>query len=1450
MLPLAAGSLARIDSIQQWAAAETARILHEELALEARYDLYLQPWPPRLVLTNVSIDASDGGEAFLRADEIVATPKIFSLLAGEMNLGEVHIEQPRLRVVVRNGRLHNLALKPRGSETDDHEEPPLRSLSITNAKLLLDIGAVQIRSSAIDLDLSLESGSIELFLRSGESQIDTQHGGRHDEDVLCRIELRARIDRDGKRVLIRRLNLEGSADFDPRRHTRPGCALPEGDWRRVKLNLAGIDAQIAGGTLQRITGRASGRLPVPIVHRFFDAAATTGFVTFEVDELSYMKGQALPTLRGRFGGKELGVASKYVARSLDGSISIDDDRIRIEDTTLTWGGGHAHIKRADVFPTRPGIPLAVEGLTIDHVTLEDLLDDLGGFSRAHVSWLLDDTRVARFGGTLSPLDLSGPLDARTRNFRVYDRPYDAANKRTMLAVDEARVFGQFKVTEDAVVLAGFEIVTPGARSRLQTTVSLGYEALLGINISEGSHIDLEDVSPIADIDLAGVAELSVVGGGPFNHPRLSGSVAIEGFRFAGFPVGNIAASRFQFAPLQVLFEHIQLNQGQSEIAVPSLDVNFGDGDAGVVLSARVDTRKGARCTTRCRLALIDFYRMVKLDSDPRFTAYEVGNLAGTADIHFVSGGSRDPCGNGRLRVRSQMSLADISLYQEGFDRGVADFDFVWDDIIAGSRGMYIDVHSAVLHKGRGTVMGRASIRHGGWLQADVTGSAIPLSTLTAYQRAYGMRARQSGDVRPEANLAFVGSVSGSLERIIGQFDIDMSPLRIGPSNFPASRFRVDWLPSELPPESVGRSRCGNSIPPPDEATAGRARQPRQAGRSEDLLKLSGTLFGNQISFDDLRILRQRSDIMSGDIKLTALDLGALANLVPGVAFTASPPEGSLSGTLRLGELDLDAPAKAELTLSLSEAEIARRGDVYRIAAVAKPFRMSGEQLEIPDFVVKADFKSGFSAEVLVHGRVSQLSGDPKLNIDIHLAPVNLAKIGLDVAQIKRAAGELTAGLEIGGSMARPDVTGHIDLQAGFFSLQDMPLSFDDVTVALHIKDGEIHIQRADAKIGSSGSVSLRGRASLDGLGIGGASLSLTAREVKLPLADGVKMTADAALQIDYTAQRGDEQAGPRALPNVTGQVTLASFSYTRPMRFTVDLDQLTSKKRTIVDTYDPADDNLTFDIILRSPRPLRIANNLIDMRMRVNQPGLRISGTDQRYGARGTLSIDKGSKLSLQGHRFDVRDGRVEFDNPSRIAPKLDVRAVTEYRRFASSADIDTSTTTSEGSGGNTAGSWRITMHAHGDTDAPKLRFTSEPALQQDDIVLLLQVGMTRAELDRGFASSLAQTVGLEALSAATGFDQAVRSTVPLIDEFRIGSQYSSRSGRPEPTLSVGKRLTDNVRATVTTGLSENREVRSNIEWKLRRGLSIEGLYDNVNDVSSSALGNVGADLRWRLEFD
>ena len=118
-------------------------------------------------------------------------------------------------------------------------------------------------------------------------------------------------------------------------------------------------------------------------------------------------------------------------------------------------------------------------------------------------------------------------------------------------------------------------------------------------------------------------------------------------------------------------------------------------------------------------------------------------------------------------------------------------------------------------------------------------------------------------------------------------------------------------------------------------------------------------------------------------------------------------------------------------------------------------------------------------------------------------------------------------------------------------------------------------------------------------------------------------------------------------------------------------------------------------------------------------------------------------------------------------------------------------------------------MHAHGDAENLKLDLSSEPKLSQDDIFLLLTVGLTRAELDQAQSASVGESVALEALGSLTGADTALTKAVPVIDEFRFGSSYSSRTGRTEPTVTIGKRLTERIRAFVTSGLSESREVRS-----------------------------------------
>jgi len=409
----------------------------------------------------------------------------------------------------------------------------------------------------------------------------------------------------------------------------------------------------------------------------------------------------------------------------------------------------------------------------------------------------------------------------------------------------------------------------------------------------------------------------------------------------------------------------------------------------------------------------------------------------------------------------------------------------------------------------------------------------------------------------------------------------------------------------------------------------------------------------------------------------------------------------------------------------------------------------------------------------------------------------------------------------------------------------MPI--DGIDVVVRIDERQIALERATARLGG-GSVSVVGTLPVEGFDFGTASATITARGVHLAVSDGINAAIDADLTASWNALLGKDT---RNTPRVVGDVRLLSFDYTKPIHIEADIASIAERvRRTSIELYDPQQDFVDFDVQVHAQGPLRIRNNLADLRLLLDAPGLTLSGSNQRVGLRGGLRVQPGSRIRLRASKFDVRDGTVRFDDTTRITPILDVTAVTEYRRYSSggveaaSAEVATPGVTSAG------GQWRIQLHAHGDADNLRLDMTSEPALSQEDIVLLLMLGVTRAELDQMQASSIGETAALEALSALTGADSVVRESLPVIDEFRFGSAYSSRSGRTEPTVTVGKRITERVHANVTSGLSDTREVRSNLEWQLTGSSSILGGWDNVNNVSNSTLGNLGADIRFRLTFE
>jgi translocation and assembly module TamB len=1438
-LPLLVGACLSSRPVEAWAARETVRLLQEQLGVKARFRVELKLLPLRVTVNQLVVPASDGGTPALSVARVAVTPRIFSLLSGRLDAGDVEIDQPEARLVIRDGKIQNLNYRlpePSPKERASSKQPPFSSLSVGDARFALDIDGVHVDTGEVDLDVFAEQGpSFEVALRAAGSRVWRERVVRGvpppplgtlatDEDTLCRLELRLRYEPGV--VLVRRLFALGTADLDPKSGTLPSCEnAREEAPGRVELRLSQMRVGLRAGGPPLIDGHVALRAPIALTNRFVRAGPLLGEVAFTGD-VRYDGQKQLPELHGKLTGSGIEFEHFKLAKKLDVDLDVAGDAINIPRYQMAFADGDVVLRNARIEPFSPGVVLRIERVDSKSMDFEGLMRDLGVTDDTLIKWDFNDLRVTKIAGTIDPLKIDAEVYADTRNFEVSDRSFRDPKRKRMIGVKSALVRGHLGVRPTSFDI--YDTRTDfGSSSIGVKLVSIGFEeAALKMTVLKGSRLDLADVSPIIDIPVAGKAEIDADMSGEPPAVVLTGNLKVQDFIFGGFPFGDILSSKIRFTPLVLELAEVQAKKGKSDYTVPSARLNF-NGPASLVADARVKSPN---------FDLRDFFHMWHFDSDPRFDDIR-GQAVLDTTVHYVLGGPLDRCGGGNLRVVGNSHFGALDLFDERYDSGDAEFDFRWSDRDATYLGVDLSVPSLTLHKGTGSLVGSLGLRQGGQVYGHFVGSALPLSRIDALPTL--LRA-------VDGQLNALAEVAGTVDALTLSASGSISPLRIGRATLPGSRFDVRLAPIVSEQKVIGKTQCGQPITLPFE------RAEYEADASQGVFHASGALFGGQVSFEDLTVSRQRAKVVRGDVVFSGLDLGVLAELSPSLGESEARLHGKLSGKLLLGEFRMEAPLDSRVELALSDGDLNRQGYQVELVPGSPPIVFEHGRFNFPGLGFRVTTPRGQQVSFDAQGAVSSVATFPQISAKLTLRPMQLASLVGVIPRAERALGALSGQLSVQGPLFAPRFAGGFDLEHGELSIQGLPLPVTDIDVALRVDGNELRIEKASAKVGA-GSLQVSGGAPLLGSALGAARFAITARALALPMNAGIAAVADADLNLTF---KPNSAGSERELPRVTGDVLLRSFQYSRPVTMTADISSLAQRgKRTEVNNHDPADDVVQFEVRLRSLEAMKLENNLIDAELDVEDLGLILAGTNGRFGLRGAVALRPRGKIFLRRSEFEVTQGRVRFDDLTRIAPEVDVTAVTEYRRYQTNTPASAAPANAAANGGSSAptsrgGRWRIQLHAHGDADKLKVDLTSDPALAQDDIFLLLTVGLTRAELDQAQSASVGESVALEALGSMSGADRAVTDAVPLIDEFRFGSAYSSRTGRTEPTVTIGKRLSKRIRANVTSGVADSREVRSNVEWQLSPRVSVEGSYDNVNDISSSTLGNLGADVRWRLEFE
>ncbi len=1043
------------------------------------------------------------------------------------------------------------------------------------------------------------------------------------------------------------------------------------------------------------------------------------------------------------------------------------------------------------------LPIAVQG-DVSQLEFHKLMAQLDVTQDCLVNWVLRGGFKIR--GTLDPVAVTGPVWADHVSFKALTGAFHDPTSTEVIGTPPGHVAGRVTIRKDALRFENLHGRLP--HSDIFATVHIGFDDALGVT-AYGDHLDLADTSGIMGMPLTGAGKFRLDVGGTYSKPTLTGALDLQGFSIDGFRVGDIKTrAELERGGLAVRFRDTAVTKNASHYVINDLLLDFTEHFA-IDGSAHVE-----------RLALADFYDTVLLADDPDFQPYQ-GVVSGAITARYTRGFEGDDA-DGTLAVAANLDVGAATLHGLSFERGRVDGTFTWRHISDDAEGIELVLSEVLLAKGAGAVRASGRMDLGAKLKLTVMAEELSLVDLHALPK---LKERVAGE------LNALGVVGGTLAQPLVELDAELLAASIGERALGDLRTYIRLTHRDDPWVQVAAQWDPNAPPPGERCTAARIglatatwqdAEPAPPGvrRAPVGYVVCGQGFGDRLALDLVFGVGEGTPVR-GTLDVTELPA---AWLFPPRRRGEDPVTGSVSAHVdlrggRLAEPDTlqGRVSLGSLRLGLDQAWIESDGPVV--------LRLTGRGASIQRMRLV-----GNGSVLEVEGGASLATG---LQVSLH-GDVDLSALSALAPGIAHSTGRFTMDVKVTGDPAAPSVYGHAVLTGGTLLLEGYPQALEKVSASIAFSEREALLERFDAEL-AGGKVSAHGSVAIGGRGLDHYDLFLTARDLSIEPYGGVELALSADTRLSFhTSQR---------LPRLTGTVRLLRARYKRPfsLGITERLTGFSQAKRVVRETYDPALDHMAIDLKIVDDAPLRIANNLLSAELRIedSERPFRIVGTDQRIGVLGTLALTRGT-LRFRSSQFSLEQGTVSFDDEHRVRPRLDVHARTEFRRAA------------DASGAR----WLIDLHAVGETDSLKIETSSDPALAQEDIALLLTVGLTRAEAERLGTGSLTEGAALEALATVSGLDREVKRALPLIDDFNVTSAYSARTNRTEPQIVVGKRLSESVRASATTGLSADSNFKTGVEWRLGNQTSVEAAYDNVQTTTSSQFGNVGLDLRWRLEFD
>ncbi|MDM8553451.1 translocation/assembly module TamB domain-containing protein [Desulfococcaceae bacterium HSG7] len=475
----------------------------------------------------------------------------------------------------------------------------------------------------------------------------------------------------------------------------------------------------------------------------------------------------------------------------------------------------------------------------------------------------------------------------------------------------------------------------------------------------------------------------------------------------------------------------------------------------------------------------------------------------------------------------------------------------------------------------------------------------------------------------------------------------------------------------------------------------------------------------------------------------------------------------------------------------------------------------------PDMIVSHDLQINFEdnsvvipgstltildkGHLKVQGR-SQIGADVDLRVEGEF-PMDMINHFTDA--IPDVQGNLLVLAEVEGVMAQPDISAEVNLKNIGFTIPGLMQRIRSLNGRIKAAPDSVILNNISGQM-DKGRFNIDGQIDLDKFKPVRADLKLNANALPIHIPDLLDLNFNTDLHFQGTPEKS----------GLTGEMVILDGSYYQD----IDLSLLKiaksarQKKRQVSASRAPITQpfvkNLALDIAVKRRNPFVVDNNLAYLEI---NPNLNVSGTPNQPVISGRAEVESGN-ITFHEKEFEIKRGIIEFLNPYKIEPSIDLQAEAKIRE------------------------WVVHLNIKGLPDELRFTLTSEPSEEQADLLSLILTGQTAKELSQsgGKGSTLSSEMAAAYLGKSLGDDI---SKMAGLDTFEVQSKGQGTEDDPETvTVTVGKELSSRMGVSVKMESKAGKTVeRGEIEYKLLENFKIKGFQDSQ--------GAFGGELLFRHEF-